>query len=268
MRIDWDRLRANRVESSGTLDESTQFGCIGHGCLEKLKSSDALSLSDPLSLLRNVCFHIVLYFCRRGREGQRELQESSFTLEVDASGRNYVTMAHDEVSENHPGGLKDTSSTEKYARMYEMDSPNDGKKAVKLYLSKLNPKSSAFFQYPSQNWVPSDPVWYDNKPLGINKLDSMMKEISQSAQLSRVYTNHSVRATAITLWSNAGVPNRHIMAISGHRNEQSLAHYNTCPPTAQLLHCSEVLSSCIQGSTALVSVQQSTHTAAKSATIV
>ena len=33
MRIDWDRLRANRVESSGTLDESTQFGCIGHGCL-------------------------------------------------------------------------------------------------------------------------------------------------------------------------------------------------------------------------------------------
>ena len=53
-----------------------------------------------------------------------------------------------------------------------MDSPNDGCKAVKLYLSKLNPKSSAFFQYPS------DPVWYDSKPLGINKLDNMMKEIS------------------------------------------------------------------------------------------
>ena len=61
--------------------------------LEKLKSSDALSLSNSLSLLRNVWFHIVLYFCRRGREGQRELQKSSFTLEVDASGRNYVTMA-------------------------------------------------------------------------------------------------------------------------------------------------------------------------------
>ena len=133
---------------------------------------------------------------------------------------------------------------------------------------QLNPKSSAFFQYPSRNWAPSDPVWYDNKPLGINKLDNMMKEISQAAQLSRVYTNHSVRATAITLWSNAGVPNRHIMAISGHRNEQSLAHYNTRPSTAQLLHCSEVLSSHIQGSTALVSVQQSTHTAARSATVV
>ena len=33
--------------------------------MEKLKSSDALSLTNPLSLLRNVWFHIVLYFCRR-----------------------------------------------------------------------------------------------------------------------------------------------------------------------------------------------------------
>ena len=98
--------------------------------LEKLKSLVALPHSNPLSLLRNVWFHIVLYFCRRGREGQRELQKSSFKLEVDASGRNYVSMAHDEVSKNHPGGLKDISSTEKYARMYETDSPNDGYEAV------------------------------------------------------------------------------------------------------------------------------------------
>ena len=68
--------------------------------MEKLKSSDALplSLSNPLSLLRNVWFQIVLCFCRRGRDGQRELQKSSLKLNVDASGRNYVTMAQDEVS--------------------------------------------------------------------------------------------------------------------------------------------------------------------------
>jgi len=32
------------------------------------------------------------------------------------------------------------------------------------------------------------------------------------------------------------------MAISGHRSEQSLAHYNTRPSISQLQHCSEVLS--------------------------
>lgn len=110
--------------------------------LEKLKSTDALSHNNPLSLLANFWFHIVFYFCRRGRERQRELQKSSHKLEVDGSGRNYVTMAYDEVSKNHSGGQKHG----KYTQMYEMDSPNDGNKAVKLYLSKLNPKSSAFFQ--------------------------------------------------------------------------------------------------------------------------
>ncbi|KXJ20778.1 hypothetical protein AC249_AIPGENE384 [Exaiptasia diaphana] len=44
------------------------------------------------------------------------------------------------------------------------------------------------------------------------------------------------------MWSDAGVANRHIMAISGHRCEQSLSHYNTRPSTAQLHHCSDVLS--------------------------
>ena len=39
----------------------------------------------------------------------------------------------------------------------------------------------------------------------------------------------------LTLWSNAGIPNRHIIAISGHRNEQSLAHYATIHYTATQL---------------------------------
>ena len=73
-------------------------------------------------------------------------------------------------------------------------------------------------------------------------LKNMMKKISEVAGLSTIYTNHSIRVTAITLWSNAGVPNRHIMSISGHRNEQSLAHYNSRPSISQLQNCSDVLS--------------------------
>ncbi|KAK3751373.1 hypothetical protein QZH41_010469, partial [Actinostola sp. cb2023] len=96
----------------------------------------------------------------RGREGQRQLTRSSFKCEVDASGRSFLTMAHDEVSKNHPGGLKDVTSVEKYARIYETDQENDGYKAMKLYLSKLNPESEAFFQYPkNKNWAPNNPIW-------------------------------------------------------------------------------------------------------------
>lgn len=127
---------------------------------------------------------------------------------------------------------------------------NDGYKALKLYMSKLNRKSGSFFQYPRKNWSFDDNIWYEARPVGVNSLDSIMKNNSKAASLSQLYTNHSVRATAITLWSNAEIPNRHIMAISGHRNEQSLSHYNTYPSTSQLRSCSEVLSnSLVNGTT-------------------
>jgi len=151
-------------------------------------------------------------------------------------------MAHDEASKNHRGGVNDKPSNEKEARMYETEDQNDGYKALKLYLEKINPNCSAFFQYPKANVNPEDDVWFEQRPLGVNTLANMMKTICKATGLSRIYTNHRIRATAITLWSNAGVPNRHIMSISGHRNEQSLAHYNSPPSVSQLQNCSDVLS--------------------------
>ena len=238
-----EMLNAQLIQMKRNGMEDTQHKpAIESEDLVKLKTSTALSPDNAMSLLRNVWFHLILYFCRRGREGQRQLKKSSLKFEEDASGRKYVTMAHDEATKNHPGGMKDVASNEKYARMYETDHPNDGYKALSLYMSKMNPNCKALFQYPKKKWFPFDDVWYENRPLGVNKLDGMMKEISKEANLSRIYTNHSVRATAITVMSNAGIPNRHIMAISGHRNEQSLAHYNTRPSTDQLHQCSDVLS--------------------------
>ena len=200
------------------------------------------SLSSPLSLLRNVWFHAVLFFCRRGLEGQRSLTTNSFKFETDAAGRNYATMSHDKLSKNHPGGLKDVESTEKEARMHETEDQGDGYKALKLFLQKVNPKCTAIFQYPKKNSMALDAVWYEARPLGINSLAKMMKTISEKARLSKIYTNHCVRATAITLWSNAKISNRHIMAIFGHRSEQSLVSYNSRPSTSQLHNCSQILS--------------------------
>ena len=66
--------------------------------------------------------------------------------------------------------------------------------------------------------------------------------MSEAAALSKPYTNYSVRATEITLWSNERIPNRRIMATSGHRNEHSLINYNSQPSAAQLRPCSDVIS--------------------------
>jgi len=45
-------------------------------------------------------------------------------------------------------------------------------------------------------------MWLENRFPGLNKLGSMMKELSKAAKLSQVYgTNYCIRrATAITMW--------------------------------------------------------------------
>ena len=53
----------------------------------------------------------------------------------------------------------------------------------------------------------------------------MMSTISKNAKLSRVYTNHCIRATAITLLDRKGFSAHDICSISGHHNEASLGSY-------------------------------------------
>ena len=154
------------------LQNTTHKPAIEQEDLEKLKNGEILSLTQPLSPLRNVWFHISLYWCRRGFEGQRSLKKSSFVFREDANGGLFATMSHDETTKNHPGGVSDVESYEKNGRMYKTNSPTDGYSALELFLSKLNPQCEALFQYPKRNWRPSDKVWYKNRPLGINKLSN------------------------------------------------------------------------------------------------
>ena len=56
-------------------------------------------------------------------------------------------MAHYEATKNHPCRVEDIQSSEKFARMYKVQSSDDGYTAMKLYIEKLNPKCEVFFQY-------------------------------------------------------------------------------------------------------------------------
>ena len=57
-------------------------------------------------------------------------------------------------------------------------------------------------------------IWFDNAAVGKNTPGDKMKILSQKYNLSAVYTNHSLRATTITMLDNEGYEARHIMAIS------------------------------------------------------
>jgi hypothetical protein len=63
------------------------------------------------------------------------------------------------------------------------------------------------FQHPKHNFGlqnVSDSAWFENKLLGKNSIGDLMVKISKAAGLSKVYTNHSIRSTSITLLSRVG----------------------------------------------------------------
>ena len=72
----------------------------------------------------------------------------------------------------------------------------------------------------------ADDVWYQNQVRGVSKLGTLMQNLSKRCNLSRVYTNHSIRATSVTILDEGNFSSRLIMKISGHRSENSLKSYS------------------------------------------
>ena len=207
-------------------DTSQEYPVITDGDLTKLHASGVMNKESPEGLLNLVWFNVQYKFCRRGREGQRNLKSGDFVFKTDDTGREFVTLRYNDAQKNHQGDQKKDAREQKPV-MYGNGSADCPVAALKLYLSKLNPKCSAFYQQPRRkNWQASDPVWYNNCPLGVNTLGDMMKKMSKSAGLSQIYTNHSIRATVCTILNEQDVfSDRTICSLTGHKNTQSLKHY-------------------------------------------
>ena len=187
-----------------------------------LYESGVFDQSTPSGLQKKVWFELMIYICRRGRENLRNLKRDHFQIYTDSDGREYVVQARDELTKK--AREDDRSTRTDGGRMYETRDNDCPVASFKQYISKLNPACDAFFQTPKAV-APSAGPWYKNCPMGTNVLGTMMVHISKIAKLSKVYTNHCLRATCITILDKTGFASREICQVSGHRNEGSLASY-------------------------------------------
>ncbi|XP_021359161.1 uncharacterized protein LOC110454115 [Mizuhopecten yessoensis] len=189
-----------------------------------LYTGSAFNTNTPEGLQRKVMFEYLYYFCSRGRENLRGLKRSDFIVGVDSSGREYVAVRSKPKKNYRGDDILDLDHEQ--SRMY--DKPGDPRcpvAAFKKYVDKLHNENSNFWQRPKKTVNEYDTVWYDNFPVGKNTLYSFMQKLSQDHNLSKRYTNHSVRATSITTLDHNGVEARHIMSVSGHKNENSIRSY-------------------------------------------
>lgn len=199
---------------------------ISEADLQKLSSSDTLSVHSPQGLQFKVFLDIMFYTCRRGRENLRKMKKTDFKVKTDGQGRRFYQNSVNYQTKNHRGADLNDEDVD-LARIYEI--PGDAKcpvLALEKYLSKLNPNNDSFWQRPRDSVTETDMVWYRNASVGHNTLGNFMKIISEKADLSQLYTNHCIRATCITALDDSGVEARHIMSISGHKSETSIKSYS------------------------------------------
>lgn len=72
--------------------------------------------------------------------------------------------------------------------------------------------------------------WYEDQVVGRDPLNNAMKKLSQNAALSKIYTNHCIRASVVSKLDKDGFESRHIMVVSSHKSENSIKSYaSKCP---------------------------------------
>ena len=131
--------------------------------------------------------------------------------------------------------------------MYYTDADINPVAIFELYTSKLNPLRKDLFQKPKKYVRGDENDWFENQVIGRDPLNNMMKQISVDAGLSKIYTNHSVRATCLTKLDEAGFEIRHIQAVSGHKSEESIKSYSRRCPESKKKQMEQALNSALTG---------------------
>ena len=211
--------------------------------------------SDPRVLLQTTWFYISLYFGKRGRENQAAMKKSFLRLVVSPNGEEYFEINKADpgavlTSKNHTGGLLGTEDHSDGKIFAQPSSAKCPVKTIKAYLSHLNPSIEAFFQRPKEISIRFNPerdaIWYEARKLGHNTLENMLRGMTERAGISPRLTNHSLRATTVTVLSAENVETRHIKALTGHRSDASIKSYCDRPTLDQFQHMSSALASFVE----------------------
>lgn len=166
----------------------------------------------------------MLYFCHRGRKNLRELKIIDFSFTWNEKDARYVCKTGDELTENR----REDDEVFKREMVFEKGGLYCPVASLEAYIKHLNPKNDFLFQGSKKgSKIGVDDVCFDNMAVGERTLAEKMKHISKEAELLRVYTNHSIRATPITALETCGCEARHIIADhdSGHKSESSIQSY-------------------------------------------
>lgn len=193
------------------------------------------SISCPVILRYCVWFNLSLHFVSRGLEFHQQLTPKSFLFLKDDKGVEYVSLSHETKQEIWQWRLENQEAPHD-KRMHATGDSNCPVQTLKTFLQPIDLQATFLFNHCSKAALSSPQttdIWYLAKPCKQYQFSKFMPDISRNA---RKYT-----AQQYKLFIDEGFDIRHIMYMSGHRNEASVRSYNRDCSTAQNQHISHAL---------------------------
>ena len=192
------------------------------------KISDSFTRTIAENLQNEVIFSILYYLGARGREEFRRLRRKDISIKIDSEGKTFVQVTSED-SDNIRKKTKPSLKVKEYSnnrinRIYDVRAIE----AIKIYLDVLNqevPDSDNLFPRPLNN-KNQNLVFSPKQVRGEHWLGDFLKYLSKKLGLSKTYTNHCIRCTAVTTGKENGFSNQEVALITGHKDDRSIDRYD------------------------------------------
>ena len=185
--------------------------------------------NNPQSLNYTTFYLLSQHFGTRGCQEHHQVRIEDLKS-ADGSGTTEYIEWTEGQTKTRQGGL-----TKSNRRVTQRVFATGGERCTVMFIDKLISKRPPLLQHtgplylrPLARFNPEDNVWFSSQPVGVNTINTYMAKMAELAGLNKTnkrFTNHSVRKTTVRKLQKAGVPPSKITAITGHKNQQSLADY-------------------------------------------
>ncbi|XP_070547977.1 uncharacterized protein KIAA1958-like [Ptychodera flava] len=227
-----DALAAKRKQlkatGKGNLPKKSQAITEDHE--KALVEAGQLGIHSPNAVLNTIWLNNTKLFGLRGSDEHRQMKWGDVSVARDENGEYLVY--NERLTKTRRG---EPGNTRKFApRAYASPSkPQTCPVTVYRAYAKRRPEAMNFDDAPFYlgiEYVTSTlqrGIWFRKQPMGVNKLNTIMKSMANAAGLSDKLSNHSARKACVQRLLDAGVPPITAAQLSGHKNPTSLNRYST-----------------------------------------
>ena len=197
---------------------------------EELWSSEKLGYKTPESLIQTMWWLLTQHFGLRGRQEHHGMRMEDFRISRGDDNTEFVEFAEG-PTKTRQGGLN-SKPRQFQPRMFKTGGERCPVKLFREFVSRrpqTMQECGPFYLSIKNNRRQGDDIWYKAQPMGVNKINSMMKDIISGTSLEssdKRFSNHSARKTVVSKLKKAQLERTAIAKVTGHRNVQSLDDYD------------------------------------------